>query len=266
MSLFPLTRTDARGRTHVIDAPPRRIVSLVPSQTELLNYLGLDDRVVGLTRFCIRPKGWKRAKTVVGGTKQVDVDRIRALQPDLILANREENTRAMVEALDDLAPVFVTDVATVADACAMIETVGALTATAEPARALSEDIDQAFSTLDAYTTLRAAYLIWRRPYMSVGGDTFIHDVMRRGSLINVFGNRKRYPEISLDDVTRAQPDVVLLSSEPFPFREDHYAEFHDALPGVSLHLVDGELFSWYGPRLLQTPAYLRSLREQAFVG
>ena len=258
---FPLSATDARGRTLALAAPPRRIVSLVPSQTELLADLGLDAEVVGLTRFCVHPAGWKAAKQIVGGTKNVNVERVAALAPDLVLANLEENVREQVEALDAVAPVFVTDVATVDDALAMILTVGWLIGQSERAEALAEEIGQGFAALAAGPPLRVCYLIWRDPWMTVGGDTFIHDVLRRASLANVFGEQMRYPEVTAEEIAAAEPDVILLSSEPFPFGEAHIAEIERTLPGVPVRLVDGELFSWYGSRMRLMPPYVAGLRN-----
>ena len=259
-----ITARDVLGRVVRLPATPTRIVSLVPSLTELLFDLGLDEEVVGLTRFCVRPPGWKARKTRVGGTKQVDLGRVAALAPDLVLANREENTREDVEALSEIAPVYVTDVATVEQALDMIRGVGALCDRAERAAALAGEIEAGFAELGAELAARgsaprAAYLIWRRPYMTVGGDTFISDVMIRAGLINAFGERTRYPEVDVAELAAAELDLLMLSSEPFPFKETHAAELAGAVPGPRVLLVDGELFSWYGSRLRHTPAYLRTL-------
>ena len=254
-----LSTTDALGRPVVLPAPPRRVVSLVPSQTELLADLGLDEEVVGLTRFCIHPDGWKQTKTIVGGTKRVHADRVAALAPDLVLANKEENVREQVEALGGLAPVYVTDVAAVDDALAMIRAVGGLVDRAARAEALAAEIATGFDRLGEAPPLRAAYLIWRGPWMSVGRDTIVHDVMRRAGFANVFGDRTRYPEVSAGELAAARPDVVLLSSEPFPFRQKHVAEVEGLVPGVRVALADGELFSWYGSRLRHAPPYLAAL-------
>ncbi|MEM1041227.1 MAG: helical backbone metal receptor [Bacteroidota bacterium] len=254
------TLNDARGRTVTLGTLPRRIVSLVPSQTELLADLGLDDEVVGLTRFCVHPAGWKKRKQIVGGTKNVNAERVAALEPDLVLANLEENVREQVEALDELAPVFVTDPATVEGALGMIRTVGALVGRSDRAEALADAVARGFDGLAAQPPVQAAYLIWRTPWMTVGGDTFVHDVLRRASLVNVFGEQTRYPEVTLDAIAAAEPEVVLLSSEPFPFREKHLAEVGAAVPGAAVHLVDGELFSWYGSRMRLMPPYLAALR------
>jgi ABC-type Fe3+-hydroxamate transport system substrate-binding protein len=236
-----------------------RIVSLVPSQTELLADLGLDEEVVGLTRFCVRPSGWKGRKTIVGGTKNLLTERIAALRPTLILANREENVREQVEPLAALAPVHVTDVATVAEALAMIREVGALVGRRREAGALAEEIEARFAGLGPCPPRRAVYLIWREPYMTVGGDTFISDVMARAGLENVFADHARYPEVSPEEIAAARPDVLLLSSEPYPFREEHAEEIGRALPGLDVRLVDGEVFSWYGSRMRHAPAALAAL-------
>lgn len=255
--------TDARGRRIVLEHPPRRIVSLVPSQTELLAYLELDETVVGVTRFCTRPSHWREEKTIVGGTKEVDVELVRDLAPDLILANHEENTQDDVEALDEVAPVFVTKVQTVTEALDMIRTVGTLTETADLTSTLAGQIISRFSQLPDFAPLRSVYLIWRDPYMTVGGDTFIHDVMRWGGFENAYKHEHRYPEVSLSELADADLDVVLCATEPFPFhqKDKFTAELRDRLSETPIEVVDGQLFSWYGPRLLDTPSYLKELRE-----
>lgn len=262
-SLFPVSLADARGQTLTLTVPPRRVVSLVPSLTELLAYFSLDESVVGLTRFCTRPAAWKARKQIVGGTKNVHLDRVRALVPDLVLANLEENTREDVEALEREMPVFVTDVCSVPAACEMIRQVGRLTGCALQADSLASEIDAGFAGLAApRPPLRAAYLIWRDPYMTVGHDTFIHDVLARGGFLNAFGDQTRYPAVTPEDLMAAHLDVLLLASEPFPFQEKHLDAVRAFLPKTPLRIVDGELFSWYGARLLYTPAYLERLHRE----
>ena len=252
---------DALGRSVRLGVAPRRVVSLVPSQTELLAGLGLDAEVVGLTRFCVHPAAWKGRKAVVGGTKTVDPDKVRALAPDLVIANREENVREQVEAVATFAPVWVTGVADVPGALAMVRQVGALVGRGGRGRALADEIAAGFDALPAWPPLRALYLIWRGPWMSVGGDTFIADVMARASLASVTADRDRYPALDDGEIAALAPDVVLLSSEPYPFAEKHLAEVQALAPGARVVLVDGEPFSWYGTRLLQTPDALRALRQ-----
>ncbi len=253
-------RPDALGRRVVLPAPPRRIVSLVPSQTELLADLGLDAEVVGLTRFCVHPDGWKARKAIVGGTKNVDPERVRALAPDLVIANREENVREQVEALAAFCPVWVTDVETVDDALAMTRDVGALVDRQRQAAALADAVGAGFQALPEWPPLRALYLIWRDPWMTVGHDTIIADVMARAGLDNVAGGRTRYPSLTDAEIGALGPEVVLLSSEPYPFQDKHTDEVQALAPDARVVLVDGEAFSWYGSRLLHTPDALRQLR------
>jgi ABC-type Fe3+-hydroxamate transport system substrate-binding protein len=253
---------DARGRELVLRGPPSRIVSLVPSQTELLADLGLDREVVGRTRFCVHPRTWCETKRNVGGTKDIRLDRVRELRPDLILANLEENRREDVERLEQLAPVYVTEVRNLSKALAMIRSVAWLTGREDVGESLALRIERGFAELPGFPPVPTLYLIWRAPFMTVGGDTFIHDVLRRGGLVNVFGSRQRYPELSPEDIAAAGAQWVVLPSEPYPFRERHVDELCRILPGARVRLVDGALLSWYGSRLARTPAYLRHLRAE----
>ncbi|MBN8663786.1 MAG: ABC transporter substrate-binding protein [Chitinophagales bacterium] len=254
--------TDQTGYTISLSHVPKRIVSLVPSQTELLYDLGLDECVVGITKFCVHPKTWFRSKQRVGGTKTVKLDAVEALQPDLILANKEENIQEQVEALRNIAPVWTSDISNLAETLDMIQAVGALTDTAATATTILEQINNSFAALSGTTQRKAAYLIWRDPYMTAGGDTFISDMLQYCCCTNVFAHQQRYPAITLEDIRNSGADTVLLSSEPFPFKEKHIAEISAELPGVQVLLVDGEMFSWYGSRLLHAPAYFHVLREQ----
>lgn len=253
-----------------ISHPPRRIVSLVPSQTELLYHLGLDAEVVGITKFCIHPEHWFRHKTRIGGTKNLRIAQIRALQPDLIIANKEENEREQVSALMADFPVWTSDIHSLPDALSMIQQVGEITGRPEQALQLSGRICQQFSLLQESLPLntpprQAAYFIWRDPWMVAGGDTFINTMLEAAGLQNIFSGMRRYPEITLSELPDAFKDVapnnqlILLSSEPYPFKEHHIAEIRAFLPGAQILLVDGEMFSWYGSRLLEAPGYFRQL-------
>ncbi|MBS1743661.1 MAG: ABC transporter substrate-binding protein [Bacteroidetes bacterium] len=247
----------------VLPDPPLRIVSLVPSQTELLYYLGLETETIAITRFCVHPEHWFRSKTRIGGTKALHLEKIKELTPDLIIANNEENVKEQVEALAELFPVWVTDVKTLDDALQMIIDVGNLTHRVAGAVRLTESIKQSFSELDQMITgtkpVNAAYLIWRDPYMSIGNDTFIHDLMQRAGLQNIFSYTTRYPDITINQLKEKNCELILLSSEPYPFSEKHVKELQDALPEMPVMLVDGEMFSWYGSRLLDAAAYLKEL-------
>lgn len=253
--------TDQMHRTIAVLTLPQRIISLVPSQTELLHDLGLGERVVGITKFCIHPEEWFRTKTRVGGTKKVDIEKVRALKPDLIIGNKEENERADIEALEKEFPVWMSDVKHLRDAVNMIAEVGNLTGTLPAANDILQKIADAFGTLKPLPDFRtAAYFIWKDPMMVAGGDTFISDMLSRCGLINAFADRtERYVEIGPAELAAADPDVILLSSEPFPFSEKHIPEFNMICPGSPVRLVDGELFSWYGSRLVQAPAYFSTL-------
>ncbi len=233
-------------------ATPQRIVSLVPSLTELLHHLGLGDRVVGITKFCVHPAHWQREKTRIGGTKTVNIAKVAELRPDFILANKEENDREQVEALQAICPVLVTEVKTLEDALAMIAEVGTYTGTQAAAAELVHNISAHFAQLSQPTRKStAAYLIWRKPYMAAGGDTFIHDMLGHAGFSNVFADQLRYPAITILDLQAANPEYILLSSEPFPFSEKHIAELREICPNARIKLVDGELYSWYGPRMLE---------------
>ncbi|MEL6614609.1 MAG: helical backbone metal receptor [Bacteroidota bacterium] len=241
--------------------PARRIVSLVPSLTELLAALGLDDEVVGLTRFCVHPEGWKARKRIVGGTKNVALEKVEPLAPDLVIASKEENMREQVEAIEAFAPVHLTDIATVEGALAEIRTIGGLVGREAAADALATDLARGFDALPPLAEpIRALYLIWRDPWMAAGGDTFISDVLARGGVENVLADRDRYPTLTPDAIADLAPDVVLLSSEPYPFADKHLAEVRPLAPEAEVRLVDGEAFSWYGPRMGLAPDALRDLR------
>jgi ABC-type Fe3+-hydroxamate transport system substrate-binding protein len=247
---------------HTYTGNAQRIVSLVPSQTELLHALGLEEETVGITKFCIHPTEWFRHKTRVGGTKQVKMDVIKDLSPDLVLANKEENNQADVEALAALYPVYMSDITTLEEAAGMITDIGTLTGRLLPAQELVHDIRASFARLHNVEAapLPAAYLIWRNPYMTVGHDTFINDMMGYCGLTNVFASASRYPVVGIADIKASGCRMLLLSSEPYPFKEKHIAELQAELPGVIILLADGEMFSWYGSRLLQAALYFEQLR------
>jgi len=255
---------DQLQRDVELTAIPNRIVSLVPSQTELLHSLGLEKQVVGITRFCVHPPQWLKEKTIIGGTKNIDIDKINRLQPDLIIANKEENIKEQVEALQSIAPVYVSDVTNLPDALDMIHQIAAITGTIETGEQITYQVRKAFDAFENNHAplLSAAYLIWRKPYMTVGGDTFIHDMLTRCKLQNVFGDELRYPQVSIEQLAAMQPSIVILSSEPYPFKQKHSEEIQAQLPGAVIVLADGEMFSWYGSRLIFAADYFRQLQIQ----
>lgn len=253
--------TDQINHTIEIPNTPKRIISVVPSQTELLYDLGLEKEVIGITKFCVHPEKWFRNKTRIGGTKNLNIEKIKALKPGLIIANKEENTKAEIKALQQLFPVWTSDISTLQDSLNMINAIGKITDKSIAAASLIKKINQAFSQYkdDFNTQHTALYLIWKNPYMSVGNDTIIHHLMDYCGFKNVLGNKTRYPEITEIEIQQLQPEYILLSSEPYPFKEKHIAELQSICPTSKIMLVDGEMFSWYGSHLQYAPKYFFNL-------
>ncbi len=253
---------DMMGREVAVPYPPKRIISLVPSQTELLYDLNLEDEVVGITKFCVHPEAWFRNKERVGGTKKLHLDKIRELQPDLIIANKEENEQVQIEELAKEFPVWISDINTLPHAMQMIQAVGQLTDREAIANNIVDGIVTHLTQLSAAAQpKRVAYFIWRDPWMSVGKDTFISNMITTIGWQNVLADKARYPEVTLEELKDYDVDAVLLSSEPFPFKEQHMAEVKAILPDVEVLLVDGEMFSWYGSRLLKATGYFQQLLQ-----
>lgn len=243
----------------MVPSRPQRIISLVPSQTELLFDLGLAAEIVGRTKFCLHPAAKVRQKPTVGGTKQFRFNLINQLQPDLIIGNKEENYQAGIERLATQYPVWMSDITNLVQALDMIRQVGKLVDREEQAEQLAAAIEMEFAALPRLSRpLRVGYFIWQKPYMVAGQATFIHDILGRCGFANPFAEagNGRYPERTLDQIRAANLDVILLASEPFPFVEKHRQMFLTQF-GRPVHLVDGEMFSWYGSRLLLAAAYLR---------
>ncbi len=257
------TFTDQLGREIEVSYPPTKIVSLVPSQTELLFDLNLNDKISALTKFCIHPESLVVYKEIIGGTKKLHLDKIASIAPDLIIANKEENTRSEIEELALKFPVWISDIQTLDHALEMIRSIGELTNTEEKACQIEDSIRSNFDELrPLQKSLGAVYLIWRKPYMSANSKTFIHDMLVRVGLTNLCADEaERYPEISEEQLVALNPDIILLSSEPFPFDEKHMHELARILPESRICLVDGELFSWYGSRLLHSPDYFKKLGQ-----
>lgn len=228
---------------------PQRIVSLVPSLTELVFDLGMGDQLVGRTRFCVHPKEKVEDIEIIGGTKNPRLEKIRELNPDYIIANKEENRPEDIQALQEDFEVNITEIATIEDALIVIHELAKAFEKTSEATQLITDIQQALEDRPEVPKLNTAYLIWKDPYMTVGHDTYIHDILDHWNLPNVFANRKRYPKITLDDIKKQNPDLILLSSEPYPFKEKHMAQIEEECPATRVLLVEGEWFSWYGSRM-----------------
>lgn len=247
-------------RTVEINSTVSRIVSLVPSQTELLVDLGLTDRLAGITKFCIHPPELRKTHPVIGGTKNVKTDFVKTLSPDLIIGNKEENNQADIEVLEQLFPTWMSDIFNLEDALEMIGKIGEITGTSEKAAEIISKIRANFSTLDSIPKKRGTvlYLIWKNPYIAAGKNTFIDSMLAVLGFENAM-TADRYPEVDLKELN---PQFVFLSSEPYPFKEKHLEELREQFPASRIVLVDGEFFSWYGSRLIQAPEYFKSLLKE----
>ena len=230
----------------------QRIVSLVPSLTELLIDLGLKERIAGRTRFCVHPQDEVQDIPIIGGTKNPRLDKIGNLDPDYILANLEENRKEDVHELAENYHVKLTDISTIEDALITIHEIGAELGVADKAKHLTSDLINALEERPDEPPLQTAYFIWKDPWMTVGKDTYINDVMDHWNLLNVFREQTRYPKVTFYDVAERDPELILLSSEPYPFKEKHLAEVEEAFPQARVLLVEGEWFSWYGSHMLHS--------------
>ena len=262
------TFTDQIGQQHTFETTPKRIISLVPSQTELLFDLGLEDSLVGITKFCVHPYHLKATKKQIGGTKKVHVEKIKLLQPDIIIANKEENTVEIFEQLKDICPIWVTDVETLDDNTQMIRDFGTLFNKRTEAQKWIDKIEFAQKDFMKFVSDKpvqtAAYFIWREPFMVAGKNTFINELLKINRFDNVYANREeRYPEIELRKIRmEGDPELVLLSSEPFPFNEEHAFEIgRFTHHGITI-FVDGEMFSWTGSHLVKAFAYFKQIHQR----
>ncbi|MFN4763325.1 ABC transporter substrate-binding protein [Gillisia sp. Q332] len=256
---------DQLNREIHLEKVPQKIVSLVPSQTELLSYLGLEDKIAGVTKFCVYPARIRKEKKVVGGTKTVQFDTIRNLNPDIILCNKEENTQEMVRELKKIAPVHISEINNFEDSLELIAMYGELFQCAEKAEELIEDLKNEKEKFQAQIPekgLKVAYLIWKNPWMAAGGNTFINSMLKLNGLKNVFEtNPERYPQTTLRKLKLLKPDLIFLSSEPYPFKRAHIKEIQEVCD-VPIILVNGEFFSWYGSRSLPAFHYFEDFQKQ----
>jgi ABC-type Fe3+-hydroxamate transport system substrate-binding protein len=244
---------------------PKRIVSLVPSQTELLVSLGLSDKIVGVTKFCVHPETIRNQKAIVGGTKKINYEKIKKLNPDIILCNKEENTKEIVKHLQEEYPVHVSDVFSISGALEMIKQYGNIFDKKAEATLLISRIQSEKESFEDYVSMipqkRVAYFIWKTPWMVIGKNTFVDHLLKVNGFINVFGGKDRYPEVSKEELSAIQDlDLVMLSSEPYPFSEKHINEMKN-ITNAKIILVNGEYFSWYGSRLADAFSYFKTLHE-----
>lgn len=259
-----MTFTDQLNRRIKLkNFPPKSIISVVPSQTELLFDLGLDKEIVGLSWFCVHPAEKVKSKTKIGGTKNLKIDKIASLNPDLIIANKEENEKKSIDELSERFPVWISDVKNMDSALDMIRKVGQITSKEKESLKISDEIQKNFSELKKFQKkLKVLYLIWRKPYMSVGNDTFINEMLQICGFENVCNSKSRYPELNFEEIKELNPDLIILSSEPYPFKNEHIMELQNICPSAKITLENGEMFSWYGSRLLKASGYLKSFLQK----
>ncbi len=258
---------DQINRTISLKDTPKRIVSLVPSQTELLVDLGLESSIVGITKFCVHPLGINKIKTIVGGTKTIKLKKIASLKPDIILCNKEENTKEIVEQCEKIAPTHVSNIRDINDVMELIQQYAELFSCRTEATHITEKINFKLNDFKNYITnkpsKKVAYFIWRNPWMVAGKDTFINHLLTLNNFHNIYEDKSRYPEIVLKKIRlEGDPDLVLLSSEPYPFKEEHAFEIGRHTHHAKTIFVDGEMFSWYGSRLLKAFDYFKRLQSR----
>ena len=258
---------DQIGRELNLEKTPKRIVTLVPSQTELLFDMGLEEEIVGITKFCVHPLHFKSTKKVVGGTKKVHYAKIKELNPDFILCNKEENAQDMLEELEKIAPVYFSDVKTIEDSLHLISDLGAILDRRFEAEKISSKIKfhlQDFKVFMKEQPVRkAAYFIWAKPWMVAGKDTFINELLRLNKFENIYEAKGRYPEVEIKKIRlEGDPEIVMLSSEPFPFKDEHAFELGRCTHHGTTIFVDGEMFSWFGSRLIKAFPYFKQIHDR----
>lgn len=243
-----------------------KIISLVPSITELLVDLGLEKNIVGITKFCIHPNNLIKEKVVVGGTKNVHLEKIKALDPDFILCNKEENTKEIVENCSKITTTHVSDLFTIEDVIELIQYYATIFSCEERANFIIKELNAKVEDFKIFIenkpTLKVIYFIWKNPWMVAANNTFINHLLELNKFENCFKYKNRYPEIKLKDLELKQVDAILLSSEPFPFKENNFSDFNNYTENTKVILVDGEYFSWYGSRLIKAFEYFKELRER----
>ncbi len=254
---------DQIGNEIKLPLSPTRIVSIVPSLSETLEDIGLIDSIVGVTKFCIHPRLLRSKATIIGGTKNPQIQKIIELKPDIVFANKEENNLTDVALLAAHVPIYVTDIKTIKDTLSWLSDLKTIfSAKDQVIQRWIHKIQKIDQSISKNSISKVLYLIWRDPFMSVGRDTFIHHMMAHYGFQNLLEKKERYPVLSSLEIREMNPSFIFLSSEPYPFKEMHIAELQQMLPNTRIILVDGELFSWYGTRLIKSHEYLCQLVKQ----
>tara|TARA_R110001583_G_scaffold12326_1_gene54819 strand:- start:4343 stop:5149 length:807 start_codon:yes stop_codon:yes gene_type:complete len=261
------TIKDQIGREIILKNTPKRIVSLVPSQTELLCDLALENELVGITKFCVHPFHLKSTKTIVGGTKKVDFEKIKALKPDFILCNKEENSYDFLPELEKIAPTYFSNVITIQDTIDLILSLGSIFNRRTESDNLAHKIEFKLADFNQFIKekpiKKVAYFIWAKPWMVAGNDTYINEMLQLNKFENIYENMSRYPKIEINKIRHeGDPDIVILSSEPFPFKDEHAMEIGTYTNRSITVFGDGEMFSWFGSRILLAFDYFKELHNK----
>ncbi|MEI6021775.1 MAG: helical backbone metal receptor [Bacteroidota bacterium] len=258
-----MTYHDQIGNTLHFKQSPKRIISLVPSQSEFLWDLGLGADLIGITKFCVHPPEMFKSLARIGGTKELNLDKIRALAPELIIGNKEENDALQIATLQKEFNVWISDIVNFKGTYEMMQSLGKILNREEAALKITNDIHRSLDGIqNILPPLKVAYFIWNKPYMLAANSTFIHFVLTDLGLTNVVGQFERYPVFDEQQLKALNPDLCFLSSEPFPFNSQHAAVLQEILPNAKMIQVDGEMFSWYGTRLKYLAAYVDVLKHQ----
>ncbi|MDP1802795.1 MAG: helical backbone metal receptor [Bacteroidota bacterium] len=253
---------DQLGNIIKLDKKPLRIISIVPSQTEFLWDIGLRNELVGITKFCVHPGEMFRSIEKVGGTKNLNINKIRALKPDLIIGNKEENEQADIELLQKEFNVWMSDIYTFDHAFEMMKNLGEILDKKSRVKKIVDEIKRTLPEVkNIFKRQKTAYFIWYKPYMCAARNTFIDHALNYVGLKNALRNFKRYPKLDDEKLKEIKPGLCLLSSEPFPFKVKHIKELRDKLPESKIVIIDGEIFSWYGSRLLHFTEYVKQLKK-----
>ena len=248
------------------DKFPKRIICLVPSLTELLYDLNLEEEVVGITKFCEFPPHFRKTKVLVGGTKNIKLERIKELKPDLIICNKEENTEEIISDLLPVAPIYLCDVKNLKDNALVIEQIGKICGRNTEASNLIQKINFELNDFQTFLKgqnqgLKVAYFIWYQPWMAAGSDTFIQSMLEINKFENIYSNKERYPAVEPKKIRlEGDPEVIFLSSEPFPFGDKHAFELGRFTHHAKTVFVDGSYFSWYGSRVSKSFQYFKKLQ------
>jgi len=257
-----ITFTDQLHREIQIEQPPKKIVSLVPSITELLFDLGLEGQISGRTKFCIHPEDKVKHVPTIGGVMGLDYHKLKEIGPDLILASKEENGMNEINEIANDFPVWVCNINNLEDALAMIRSIGEMCQVNKNAEKMEQDILQEFKKLDEIPegVVKGAYIVWKNPLYTINQNTFIHDMLRRIGVENVFaGKEESYPKILEEELQKKNTDYIFLPSEPYNFTEREAREFRKKFPKTEVRRVDGEYFAWYGSHLLKAPSYFKQI-------